>query len=475
MDLEFDEQAFLEEEGLSFFPILTTRAGTTEDGTTKEEDCNTEQEVNKAFFDSFQQDESIFEEQVEGFPDDQLGELTFEEIREQNKPNPWLDEIPPCKSLAEEYQEEMESTLPGKTPVVQPPVYGCMDPTATNYNPSATVSDNSCTYSNPTEIVGCMDPTATNYNPSATVSDNSCIYSNPTEIVPQGAPEFTITNELSATEVINQQTAISQSVPSVTSQDPNGVGWVSWNLDPDWDGIPMDPTGKTPQQICDFISNGSQYRIKGLRQRFYEVNPFADNANPTPQEIENWNLEVIRHFRALLGNPTPVTSNARLTLEARWADERKRTQAWDVAYPDTNACNGGSCIGKAPGPCFTASGTPTDTAGGHCGDGFFPNPQDVAQYTNAAPYFGNTTTYPELANFTSSYSQATGGGSGFGVNADIPWSMKLAAIIHGYICNEGVEGHAGPYVGMDPPRTEHGGSWWPNSNFTQMSYRGKWH
>jgi hypothetical protein len=43
-------------------------------------------------------------------------------------------------------------------------VPGCTDPTATNYNPSATVNDGSCTYT----VVGCMDPTATNYNPAAT-------------------------------------------------------------------------------------------------------------------------------------------------------------------------------------------------------------------------------------------------------------------------------------------------------------------
>ena len=43
-------------------------------------------------------------------------------------------------------------------------VPGCTDSSATNYNPSATLNDGSCTY----VIYGCMDSTATNYNPAAT-------------------------------------------------------------------------------------------------------------------------------------------------------------------------------------------------------------------------------------------------------------------------------------------------------------------
>ena len=85
----------------------------------------------------------------------------------------------------------------GCTPVA---IIGCTDPTALNYNPSATVNDGSCIYNlqvgctNPaacnysiTAVIdngscefltcaGCTDPTATNYNPSATIDNGSCIY-----------------------------------------------------------------------------------------------------------------------------------------------------------------------------------------------------------------------------------------------------------------------------------------------------------
>ncbi|MBT3622133.1 MAG: hypothetical protein HN535_05215, partial [Flavobacteriales bacterium] len=48
---------------------------------------------------------------------------------------------------------------------------GCMDMSASNYNPLANVSDSAaCTYP------GCMDVLATNYDSTANVSDSSCVY-----------------------------------------------------------------------------------------------------------------------------------------------------------------------------------------------------------------------------------------------------------------------------------------------------------
>ena len=58
---------------------------------------------------------------------------------------------------------------------ITPPVAinGCMDPTASNYNPNATQDDGSCTYIQ--QIPGCTDPNANNYNPLATYDDGSCV------------------------------------------------------------------------------------------------------------------------------------------------------------------------------------------------------------------------------------------------------------------------------------------------------------
>ena len=48
---------------------------------------------------------------------------------------------------------------------------GCMDPSATNYNPSANTNDNSCVG----VISGCTDPTAWNFNNNANTDDGSCV------------------------------------------------------------------------------------------------------------------------------------------------------------------------------------------------------------------------------------------------------------------------------------------------------------
>jgi hypothetical protein len=51
------------------------------------------------------------------------------------------------------------------------PIYGCMDPGASNYNSEAQRDDGSCTY----DIIGCRDSTAKNYSPDATI-DGGCEY-----------------------------------------------------------------------------------------------------------------------------------------------------------------------------------------------------------------------------------------------------------------------------------------------------------
>ena len=61
-----------------------------------------------------------------------------------------------------------------------PTVEGCMDLKAVNFNPEATVNDNSCIYTT-TPIYGCNHPHADNYNPNANTNDGSCIFSGCTD------------------------------------------------------------------------------------------------------------------------------------------------------------------------------------------------------------------------------------------------------------------------------------------------------
>lgn len=51
------------------------------------------------------------------------------------------------------------------------PVVGCMDPTATNYDPLADEDSGACTYR-----TGCMDPDAANYDSEAIVDSGDCKY-----------------------------------------------------------------------------------------------------------------------------------------------------------------------------------------------------------------------------------------------------------------------------------------------------------
>jgi len=51
-------------------------------------------------------------------------------------------------------------------------VFGCTDPTAINFDPTANSDDGSCIF----DVFGCTDPSANNYNPDATQDDGSCTF-----------------------------------------------------------------------------------------------------------------------------------------------------------------------------------------------------------------------------------------------------------------------------------------------------------
>jgi len=272
-----------------------------------------------------------------------------------------------------------------------------------------------------------------------------------------------------AASMMNAQTVISQGRPLVTSQDPDGIGWLSpdqW-IGSTWDHKPLLNTeNKTKEEVCEWLMPENSYILKGLREVFYKENPFADNTNPTPGEIDAWNIKVIIHFRDLLGNKTPVKNDARLYLESRWAHERKFTKSWDSAYPLTGTNND-----DRYGPCFSSpGGVPIDKAEGHCGESFFPlKLSERNRYIQTIPYKNNYTKYPELKDYFSRRAQASGLHT---VNANIPWSLKLSHIILKYVCFEGLhsDGHIGPYL----TRQEFGCSWWHTEGNDTVDYRGKW-
>jgi len=286
----------------------------------------------------------------------------------------------------------------------------------------------------------------------------------------QGTPSTTTASAPSAAGMINNLTTLSQACPCTFSQDPKGHGHIlpsMWAAAP-WDGTPVDPIGKMKEELCTFLKPAEHSLvIRGIHDLFYQVNPFGDNQNPTVAEIDNWNMEVARHFGRMFGTATPVNLDARLTLEARWASERKHAEDWDVAHPLD--CNGTTTKGGPCGPCYDG-GTPVDASGGHCGAAFWPSASDRQLATAAPPHLDDTTKCPELSNCNTRNSKAEGA-SAVGLSA--PWSSKLASIITNWICTEGHTGHPGPYVNHATTRERIDFAWWCEDGMTGVAFRGK--
>jgi hypothetical protein len=391
---------------------------------------------------------------------------------------------PELLAINNDYEENCETVF--SKPLPPPPsVLGCTNEQATNYNPDATVDDGSCIL----PISGCTNTQATNYNPLATVDDGSCIYPgvsgctdplasnyNPNATIDDGSCVFTLLQytPTSGTGPMFVATTSSNNINAHHGVD--GTSWLNWTGS-EWDGTQPNRNTMTKAQLCNWVSpSGSPYQIRGLREHYNTIRPFADERNPTIAEINEWTVETIRHIRNLFGITTPVIHDARLYLECRWADERKNTTQWDATYPDTFTCGSGTetCLDAAPGPC-----SPVFTlANSHCGDSFFPNQSDRNSYITSPPYNGNFTRYPELSGYNSRMSQAVGIS---GSNLNLPWSVRPGVAIMRWICAEGLTGHSGPYIGGTGSlggRTNFGCSWYYNGAGTngkdQITFRGKW-
>jgi hypothetical protein len=231
--------------------------------------------------------------------------------------------------------------------------------------------------------------------------------------------------------------------------DPDGIPWIPRSSWVPWDGVTtINPCTSTTAQLMAFIfpKPGGVHTMRGLRERFYEVNPFKDNSNPTVAEIEDWNIETIRHFRRLLGfNQTthPVYNNKCMYLRAAWSDERARSNYWT-----SNGYPSGTLDGST-GPC-----TVPFSSNAHCGGGFILNAADQTPYL--CP--------PTMAPCT-----ASGGAEGIqNINTDIPWGIKMSRIIGSFLNSDGIGAHTGPFIG----REYFGSSWYVNGGTT--IFRGKW-
>jgi hypothetical protein len=351
----------------------------------------------------------------------------FDEIP-SDEPSPWggAPLWPPEEPPDDEEDDEQHTYTP-------PPVSGCTDPTATNYNAAATIDDGSCIYQ-PPPVSGCTDPTATNYNAAATIDDGSCIYP-PSECPITGVaytPDINvfIHPQYGGIPGMNRATELSQAVSSVTDQSPYGIGWISaatWAA-ADWDGVTtLDLGTMTTAQACSWLWPAGGDVLRGTRQAYDNWCGFADPTAPTAKEIEAWTVKYILHFRNLTRNPTPLELDRCLMMRCLWADERWATTYWDAEY-NTTGC------GNAAGPC---AGVCTGTyVNPHCGDAFFPNAEDQVPYMLASG--GEIATCPATI---------TGGGI-YTTKNNIPWSIKLSRVMQYWFCSKD-SGHFGPFLGRE--------------------------
>lgn len=94
------------------------------------------------------------------------GDMCYEYMGETSTAEPGTDIV-----TIGSYQTFPATSTDPCNDCLNPPVLGCTNPTANNYDPTATVDDGSCTFT-----YGCTDSAASNYNPLATYDDGSCIY-----------------------------------------------------------------------------------------------------------------------------------------------------------------------------------------------------------------------------------------------------------------------------------------------------------
>lgn len=193
---------------------------------------------------------------------------------------------------------------------------------------------------------------------------------------------------------------------------PNWIPQSSWDA-AYWDGVPFNYCGKTTAEMMAWIWP-SKYTMRGLRQLYEAKRPFANESFPTIREIDMWNVEVIRLYRALLGLTNDVQPSRCLFLRANWSDEKKFTSNWDTVEP-SYTCD----------PNATAS---------HCGAAFAP-PADLQ-----VPYQLPGDVYCPYLN---------GGAEDIfpaAVYTNIPWSIKMSVVVRSASA-EGFTGHGGPFVG----------------------------
>ena len=234
-----------------------------------------------------------------------------------------------------------------------------------------------------------------------------------------------------------------------TAHDPDGVGWITesqW-AEAEWDGTIYNPSEMTREEFYKALFPYPDV-VRGLREVYYEQQPFADVTNPTKAEVDEWHRIAINHIRALVGYTSEdrqVQKDHCLFVRALWGDQRKYTTMWDDKYPGDE--------GSAKGPCQNSTNA-------HCGASFLPDAEDQA------PYLPDDYSVCNLPSGAEGVSSAP--------KSNIPWSIKWVRALGQYLESEGFwGGHVGPWF----HREKFGFNFWDvdvNNNNSNAVLRAKW-
>lgn len=199
-----------------------------------------------------------------------------------------------------------------------------------------------------------------------------------------------------------------------------------------------DPTSMSHEDFTRAICP-SRDTVRGLREVFYENNPFSDPMHPTKGEVDHWHALALTHLRKLVGVDLPAEPNHCLHARALWGQERMLSKKWDRDYPDD------TCV---------------RSTNAHCGHSFLPSAEDQAPYLpQGHPTCGLT--------------EGSEGVSGV-AKVDIPMSIKWIRIFCSFLQQEGYDGgHVGPFW----RRQLFGFSFWdvdPGDADATAAFRGKW-
>ena len=284
-----------------------------------------------------------------------------------------------------------------------------------------------------------------------TAGGSTTITINPIDLIQRKAltPDFTLEGK-NGIEMFEMQTVYGQ---RGKSHDPTSYDIVDdWEITK-WDGVPfpnpceknLTPEGRTEILNWVFPTLKNDGAMRGLKEKYEKIKPFLNPYKPTPVEIENWHIEVLKHFREILGFTNPVALSKDFMVQARLSDERKRTTMWNTKYPED------TCPLKPPP---------------HCGFTWLPVPEDRIKYFGGEPDNLPISAYSEgvFQPYTTTEWEDSGTAN------PPPWSLMLTRIINGTLSHEGIMMHLGPMLASEKIGFSY---WWRDPEVTKspLSFR----